>query len=402
MTPSSLKKTDFSPEMKLLLGCCTKIESKNKNTKIDRLIRDDTNWDTFLSLVDFHQVTPLVYYNLKKISSNRVPQKILNCLKSDFNKFRFQNLALMAQLLCFVNTCQAEDIPVICLKGPVLSYQLYGDISLRQIMDIDFFIREGDIKKIHHLLIDSGYETQLPEIFSSNIHWKVFTKSKHHIPYIHLNTLFHLELHFRLFKNLHTWPNKILNAWDNPGKVSYAGAWLNTLQHIDNIIFLFVHGSIHRWYRIKWLADIAQLSLSWKVDWEKLRERSLEIELDRPVQQGLLLLEHIFGIPQPEAFSHVPISKGVFYMTELALNTTGESKESTRYGLRFALKNRFYLLRLKKDRRYRLRYLRDFFYLDSHRRILRLPGFLYPLYVLLNPFLWLYKNYIKGKIFRKK
>jgi hypothetical protein len=264
-------------------------------------------------------------------------------------------------------------------------------------MDIDLLVSDRDLNKIHRLLSQRGYEARHPELFTSGLHRRVFEKSKHHVPYALRKKSLHLEIHFRLFKNPHVLPNSALDAWASPQTVVYAGVPLYSLSLIDNMIFLFVHGSIHKWHLLKWLLDLARFCRTAEIDWEQLRERARALDLERPVLQGLLLLDHLLAIPLPAAFSGLPGEKSVMKMTQHALTVIYESRETSKYGFRFALRERFYLLKLKKGKRYKLRYLRDLFYLDSNRDVLRLPSFLFPLYLVLNPFLWFYKNYLRNK-----
>ena len=401
MNRAAIDTSEFSPEMNLLLSCCLKSEDPRQDTDFLAQISGGVDWNIFLQLVQYHQVTPLVYDNLRRVTgsetngANGVPPRVLHRLKARFNRQRLHTLALTAELLRIVTACRAEGIDVICLKGPVLAFQLYGDIAPRHIVDIDFLVREQDMEPIHAILTRNGFVPLHPELFSSKLHWKVFKNSKHHVPYFHREKGCQLELHLRLFKNIHVWPNSSLNAWVSPDTVVYAGVELKTLSAIDNVLFLFVHGAIHKWCLLKWAADIAQLSRSKQVDWEKLRDRALETGLERPVHQGLLLLERLFALPVPQAFARLPVDKTLLDMTHHALTVIDESRETAASGFFHALRKRFYLLGLKRERRYKLRYLRDLVYLDSHRGILRLPGYLYPLYILLNPFLWFYKSYIK-------
>jgi hypothetical protein len=389
-----MKKIEFSPEMRLLLSCCCKETGETHRVDISKMIQEGPDWDEFIRLVNYHQVLPIVYVNLREQAAESVPSRVLNRLKTRCQKQKIHSLKLTAELVRIVKLCREEGIDIICLKGPVLALQLYRDVAMRQIIDIDLLVEHRDIKKVHQLLIRSGYETGHPELFSSPLHWKVFKKSKHHIPYHHKKELLNLELHFRLFKNLHVFPNSKLNARDNIQPVVYAGVTLDTLSAVDNTIFLFVHGSIHKWHQVKWLTDMVQLVRSQSIDWEELFARAVEMGLDRPVFQGLLLLNRLFAIPLPGIFSQIPVSKPVKKLTHHALRVIDESRETSKYGLFFAARERIYLLKLKRGVRYKLRYLRDLFYLDSHRNILRLPGFLFPFYIVLNPFLWFYKNYI--------
>ena len=390
----------FSPEMRLLLSCCCKTTSEEHKAKtnITKMIHEGLNWEKFIRLANYHQVLPVVYYNLRERAAELVPPHVLNRLKTRCKKQKIHSMTLTAELVRIVKLCREEGIEVICLKGPVLALQLYRDIALRHIIDLDLLVEHRDIEKVHQLLVRNGYASKHPELFSSTLHWRVFKKSKHHIPYYHKTEKFQLEIHFRLFKNFHVFPNNELNAWNNPQSLVYAGVKLNILAAIDNILFLFVHGSIHKWHLLKWLTDMAQLCHSQSIDWKKLFHRAGETGLERPVLQGMLLLNHLFAVPLPGIFSQFPVGKPVIKLTHHALKVINESRESEKYGFFFAFRERFYLLKLKKGMRYKLRYLRDLFYLDSHRSILRLPWFLFPLYFVLNPFLFFYKNYI----FRKK
>jgi hypothetical protein len=401
MDPLDLKNIEFSPQMRLLLWCCEKTTNEKHQTNITKIIHEGLKWDKFMQLVNYHQVLPIVYHNLQKHAADKIPPHTLGRLKNRGKKQKLHSMRLTAELIRIVKLCREQGIEVICLKGPVLSLQLYRDIALRHIIDIDLLVKQGDIEKVHHLLVDSGYVAIHPELFSSTLHWRVFKKSKHHIPYHHKKKSIHLEIHFRLFKNFHVFPNRELNAWNNPQSFVYAGVKLNTLAAIDNILFLFVHASIHKWHLLKWLTDMARLCHSQPIDWEKLLRRAVEVGLERPVLQGMLLLNYLFAVPLPGIFSQFPVSKPVIKLTHHALMVIKESRESEKYGLFFAFRERFYLLKLKKGMKYKLRYLRDLFYLDSHRGLLRLPWFLFPLYLVLNPFLWFYKNYIKDKMYKK-
>lgn len=399
-----LKQIEFSLEMRLLLSCCCKTTSEEHKVKtnITKMIHESLNWEKFIRLVNYHRVLPIVYLNLQKYAADAIPPHQFDRLKNQCKKQKIHAMRFTAELVRLVKLFRQEGIKVICLKGPVLALQLYGDTALRHIIDIDLLVEHRDIEKVHQLLVRSGYATKHPELFSSTLHWRVFKKLKHHIPYYHKKELFQLEIHFRLVNNFHVFPNNELNVENNLQSFVYAGVKLNTLAAIDNILFLFVHGSIHKWHRLKWLTDMAQLYHSQSIDWKKLFDRAGETGLERPVLQGMLLLNYLFAVPLPGIFSQFQVNKPVRKMLNHALTVISESRESEKYGFFFAFRKRFYLLKLKKGVRYKLRYLIDLFYLDSNRSILRLPWFLFPLYFLLNPFLWFYKDYIKNKILFRK
>lgn len=402
MKPSLFSWDDFSPELKLLIQCCnpqlpTELEECNEKKKINQFIQEGIDWKNFLKLVLYHQVLPVVYNYLQKCNETSVPPLIKEELKKRYNKQRLHSLSMMRETIRIVNTCQENHIHILCLKGPILALQYYPDISMRHMLDLDFLISEKDILQLHQILTQLGYETIHPELFNSSLHWNVFRKSKHHIPYIHKKELFPVEIHFRLFKNLHILPNSHLDIANRYKTDIFNQSHFYTLEEVDNLLFLFVHGSIHKWCLLKWLTDIAYCSYSHFNAWEKLYTRAFQLRLERPVYQGLLLLRDLYGIPLPHPWDSIPVHSSIISMTNHALHVIKESRETTKRGFVFAFRERFYLMKLKSNFLYRLRYFRDLFYLDSNRNILRLPPVLFPLYFILNPFLWVYKNYFIKK-----
>ncbi|MWC30573.1 nucleotidyltransferase family protein [Paenibacillus sp. MMS18-CY102] len=67
------------------------------------------------------------------------------------------DLLLVEMEIIFQET-QSGDIPIIFLKGPIMSEQIYGNCYLRKTKDIDIFINESDASKMYHLLLKLGYK----------------------------------------------------------------------------------------------------------------------------------------------------------------------------------------------------------------------------------------------------
>lgn len=389
---------EFSPEMTLLLSCSYGPNPESQKETIRGAIHGGINWNTFIQLAHYHQILPLVVHLLHKYAADLIPASFLQELKTKNTRQKIRAMKLTAEWVRLVKLFKAHDIPVISLKGPGLAHHWYGDVTLRHFVDIDLFIQEEDLHKIHPLLLQEGYVTAHPELFTSPTHWRVFRNSKHHVPYHHHLKAIELELHFRLFKNPHVFPNSRLSPWNHTQTVEYAGFACDLLAPLDNVLFLLIHGSIHQWCYLKWLVDIAQWRGLPCCDWEKLYRRALPLGLERPVLQGMWLLNHLFNIPLPPFCREIPVSSAVKNLTDSALTLIKQSRAPLKGGFLLACHQRIYLWQLKKGARYKLRYVRDLFYLDSHRDILRLPAFLFPLYIIMNPFLWLYKNYLRPKM----
>jgi hypothetical protein len=399
---------EFLPEMRLLLSCCCKTFSEEHKINIIKMIHEGLNWEKFIGLVIYHQVLPIVYFNLREHAAGLVPYPVLNRLKTRCNKQKIHSMRLIAELVRIVKLCREEGIEVICLKGPVLALQLYGDISFRHAGDIDLLVDRQEIDRIHHLMSHTGYEIkqkEQKEIFSSPRCRKVFMKSFQHILYFHKKERLRIEFHYRLFKNPYFFPYNKEWLLRSLLPFNYGGTTLNVLPFLDNSLYLFAHGSSHKWFRLKWLSDIARLSCIETQDWGKLFSYAEELGLDRTVAQGLLLSNYLLNTPLPGNFHQLSFKeKIVSKITHKAvLEIMRTTKPNHQPWELPHLRRRPYLLMLKKNLRYKMFHLRIFFYIDVNRQVLKLPEVLFPLYYVLNPFLWFYRKFIIRKgWFRKK
>ena len=402
MSRNGLEIETWPAELRLLVECCHPAPGDEQLARLTDVITAGIDWNALLRFANYHQVVSLVRYRLQKLTPGLIPAPVWEALGKLDQHSRMRAIGLMVELLRIVKACRAEGVELICLKGPVLALQLHGDISRRHCMDLDFLVRFQDVRKTHSILQQLGYEATNPEIFTSSIHWSVFTRSKHHVCFRRTGETLQLEVHFRLFKNPHVLSNQLLDAWSRSESLVFRGVELKTLASVDNMIFLCVHGSIHRWFLLKWLADVAHWCQACPADWESLAARATVLGLDRPVAQSLCLRRILFDAPVTDMFAPSHPDPAVLEMTRQALQVVRETRERGSHGLGDVFRERLYLLKLKRTWRYKLRYVRDLFYLDSHRNILRLPSLLFPLYLLLNPFLWFYKNYLRRQPPREK
>ena len=52
-------------------------------------------------------------------------------------------MLMSAELIRIMKLLEKNDIKALAFKGPVLSQMVYGDITLRQYVDLDVLIRKG-------------------------------------------------------------------------------------------------------------------------------------------------------------------------------------------------------------------------------------------------------------------
>lgn len=115
-----------------------------------------------MRLSSAHAVTPLLYRALRAVP---IPQRAAEDLHSAFEKNARWNLALSAELCRLSELFERHAIAFVPLKGPVLSQQLYGDLSMRCSSDLDWLVHRRDVLRVRDVLSASRYRVGSP------LHW---------------------------------------------------------------------------------------------------------------------------------------------------------------------------------------------------------------------------------------
>ena len=106
----------------------------------------DIDWEVFLEQAVHHRVYPVIYQKFKQVDEELIPSHIVQTLNRKY-KNTFHMLYLSAEMERINKLCNENEIRMIFLKGPVLSQDLYGDISLRTSCDLDVLIPMQNLEK---------------------------------------------------------------------------------------------------------------------------------------------------------------------------------------------------------------------------------------------------------------
>jgi hypothetical protein len=217
--------------------------------------------------------------------------------------------------------------------------------------------------------------------------------------FVHQTTGLRVELHWRLFLNRHAMPNASTSRL-----VPLAGAaGLRTLGEEDLFAYLCMHGALHWWNRLKWLADVNALLASTPQDGvERLIRAAQARGVGRAAAQALLLSRRLLGTPLPIELLDRSATLDWLEATALNAMTVGQGEHdphevrfgTTRGSLSTAL--------LSRSWQYRLAELG--LQLTNPTDILALPlprplWFLYP--VLRLPF-WVWRHIQRNSIERRR
>ena len=94
-----------------------------------------------------------MYYNLKAICPEKIPNNVFAELKEYFHLNIHKNLLLTGELINIMKLLDLKSINAIPYKGPILSNLAYGNVSLREFGDIDILIDISDAIKVKNIMI---------------------------------------------------------------------------------------------------------------------------------------------------------------------------------------------------------------------------------------------------------
>ncbi|MFE4350604.1 nucleotidyltransferase domain-containing protein [Peribacillus butanolivorans] len=374
----------------------------NKSIGSFKELLTNTDWEFFLQLAMHHRVYPLIYSKLKKVDERLIPKYVIENLYQEYKKNTFKMLFLTAEMEKIGKILDGNQIRSLFLKGPVIAFDIYGDISLRTSKDLDILVQKTDLNRVEEQLLSYGYEREVQDKIE---------KSKLHIAYFHPQKKIQIEIHWRLNPPPLKEPS-FNELWNRKRVSTLTTHQVYFLGEEDLFLFLIAHGSRHCWFRLRWLADIDQIirnkvissknSLSIKAYQHQHLGGKAHILIDH----ALILASVLMKTPINKEMYSLAVGKRSEKLVHLAINSIIENghleinydkfKKNQSFSVKTNLQRTFNLIlyefSLKSS-------LQKFIYIlkllkpsSADLKTLKLPKYLYFLYYPLHPFLWFWRK----------
>lgn len=386
--------------------CSSTIQHTSHAERIREILQQPLNWDHVFQVAWRNGLMPLLSWNLLKKYSDALPANIREFLSVFLLKHTHKNLFLTQKLIEIVNMLTRNGIPVLPFKGTALAQQAYGNLSLRDYLDLDVLVQPKHFDRAVTILAELGY---IPGEKSSWVKRKsrFFTRDKD-IRLLSSDGNVCIELHWKLSGAHFALPVEMDLLWNRMETIELGGVKLNGLSFMDLFVYLCLHGSRHGWEKFSWLCDLHELILATeksgiKIDWVSVQNHASSHGCEKVLDLGLFLVHDFFGLQTNQA--HVDGSKNDIEFSSIARDLRSKVfMESGRhneigdwYMYHLALKERW------SDRmRVHLFYLIWYFKImftpnELDQEAFRLPASFYPLYYLLRPI-----RLIRTRVFLRK
>ena len=209
----------------------------------------------------------------RELDENLVPAEIRQMLLEHHREQVFSTLGMTAELFRLLELFTANDIPALIVKGPALAMQAYGDPTMRSYGDLDFLVRQRNIRRATESLQAAGFQATVPlsAIDAGKIPGQyLFCKT---------DTKLVVELHNDFTLRYFPRPLPIEEFFARRIRVCIDGHEAPALSVEDELVLICIHGAKHLWDRLSWIADVAALvTRKSDIDWQAAMETARKWE----------------------------------------------------------------------------------------------------------------------------
>ena len=279
-----------SIEYQILLAVSDIEPGREQQQKLQGLAERHFDGERLVEMAVREGVAGLLYKNLKKIGIlGYFAHGQIEKLQSFYYSAARLNLRLLHDLKEILREFSQTKTSVILIQGIPLLQQVYRDIGLRPLTDIDMWVLPRHFAAVERALADLGYQNK-------PFYPKTFKKE---------STLVDVNTHILWADRIKSRRFLITGSQEDIYRdcifMNIEGETAQCLSRVDQIIYLSLHAFKHNLDRLIWLVDIKNLLVGWESsDWQSLAKRSKELGIEHIVSYILFYLDHLFEFQLPQ------------------------------------------------------------------------------------------------------
>lgn len=293
--PSSV--TD-RPEHELLLCCARTRLVPETAERISVLAGQQLDWEYLFQLASRHKLSPLLCWQMKTVAAEFVSPLIHEQLRTSLSAISRRNLQLAAELLQLLQLFHEHDISAIPYKGAVLAETVYGNLALREFVDLDVLVRRRDVLSARDLLIARGYRPFV-QLDASRETAYLNYQCEHVLSDDRRDLM--VEIQWRVVPDYFSFPFDYEGLWRRIEPETLCQRPIASLSPEDTLLLLCVHGSKHLWGRLGWICDVAEAVRHFqpRLNWPLLEQRAVHSGSHRMLYLGLFLAHDLLQAELP-------------------------------------------------------------------------------------------------------
>lgn len=243
------------PTFGLLLATLRLPGDPGRGEAVSRAATQPIDWRRFVALANRHRVGPLAVDGLRE-AGIALPPTLPAAFLAASERALIAEMAMSHELTRLRRRLGACGIDVTVIKGPTLSLRAFGRLGLRTYRDLDLLVPRAQVVEAVRILAETDYQLvePAPEAAVDLERWIGDHKD---CVVRHAVTGLIVELHWRLFDNDWLLPRSAYGAPLALGVPPLADVLV--LPADVEFRYLCLHGALHGWTRLRWLADVNAL-----------------------------------------------------------------------------------------------------------------------------------------------
>ncbi len=285
------------PEDELMLCSARTLVDDRGAERMRSLLRGGIDWASFIESAGRQGVLPLVYRTLRTRFPDAVPERAFHKLRLNYAANLGHNIMLTRELHRIIDLLETSGVRSIPIKGPSLAVYAYGDLALRSFGDLDLLVRARDVAKVRTIFTENGYH---PSLELPRDQEPRFLRFHFERAFAHRDRPVLFEVHWALDYPYYSFAAVSERSWERCQTIALEGRPILSLAPEELLIFLCAHGAKHRWERLAWICDVAELTRNCcSLRWDDVIDRAEQSGCKRMLGLGLLLANELLGAPLP-------------------------------------------------------------------------------------------------------
>jgi hypothetical protein len=278
-----------SAEQRLLAQAAALNPGPGGLEKIRRLMSGNVDANHLVRTAYKEGLAGFLYRNLERSDSlDRLGGEQKQTLQFHYYSTAGFNLKLIHDFKQFLHRLNRKKIRVVLLQGIGLVNEVYKDIGLRPMMDIDLWVRPHELPEVMGTLTDLGYE-------QDSVYTMTLKRG---------TTAFDLHTHLLWADRIRA--RKLLlkmgeeSVYEAARVADFQGEEALCLSPEDQVMYLSLHAFKHYVTRLIWLVDIQCLVSDWEQsNWQALLLRAKTMGQEKTLFSIFFLLQSLLDFQLP-------------------------------------------------------------------------------------------------------
>jgi hypothetical protein len=278
-----------SIEQKILVAAADLDPDSDRLDHLQRHVFDDVDAGKLFHLAVKEGMGGFFYRGLSKAGAlDRLSGEYRARLESIYYQTIRLNLKLLHDVKKVLRQLDKDKIRVVLMQGISLLPQVYSDIGLRPMKDIDLWVMPEEFRALTNALIGLGFQ-------KGKLYPKTFKKGDTCID-IHTHLLWadRIKARSKLLKKDQQF------VFNDARTIEVEGQKALILNPYDQVLYLSLHAIKHYAERLIWLVDVKSIIRDWKPSqWVEFKKRAVELGLENVISYSKFLLSDLLNYQLP-------------------------------------------------------------------------------------------------------